>query len=159
MPIYMKYGKINGEATAKGHEKWIEVNSFQWGLGRGISSPVGGSTKREASAPSVSEITVSKVMDSTSPLFAQEGLIGKGEKCEFHFVTTGADKLETYLTVVLEGAMLSGYSASSGGDRPSESLSINFTKIEYTYQGYKDGTPDSTLKQTVTYDLAQATKV
>jgi len=29
--------------------------------------------------------------------------------------------------------MVSGYSVSSGGDKPTESISLNFTKIEYQY--------------------------
>ncbi|HYH66977.1 MAG TPA: type VI secretion system tube protein Hcp [Urbifossiella sp.] len=39
MPIYMQYdsGKIKGDVTAKGHEDWIELASFGWGVGRGIS--------------------------------------------------------------------------------------------------------------------------
>ena len=52
MPIYIQYGTLTGDVTAAGHEKWIEVNSFQWGVGRGISSPTGGSSDRESSAPS-----------------------------------------------------------------------------------------------------------
>ena len=39
MPIYVKYGAIEGDVTATGHESWIEVNSVQWGVGRSISSP------------------------------------------------------------------------------------------------------------------------
>ncbi len=35
MPIYLKYDGIDGDVTAEGHEKWIELNSFQWGVGRG----------------------------------------------------------------------------------------------------------------------------
>ena len=46
-------------------------------------------------------------------------------------------------------------SISSGGDRPSESLSLNFTKIAYKNLNMTDtnaaGSPD-----TVTYDVAQA---
>jgi hypothetical protein len=38
----------------------IDLNSFSWGIGRGISSPTGGSADRESSAPSVSEIVVTK---------------------------------------------------------------------------------------------------
>jgi type VI secretion system secreted protein Hcp len=36
-----------------------------------------------------------------------------------------------YLTLTLTNNMISGYSISSGGDRPMESLTLNFTKIEY----------------------------
>ena len=34
--IYMKYGDIDGAVTTTGFEKWIELSSFQWGVGRGI---------------------------------------------------------------------------------------------------------------------------
>ena len=37
MPIFMHYDGIDGNVTAKGYEKWIEVQSFQFGSGRGIS--------------------------------------------------------------------------------------------------------------------------
>ena len=33
MPIYMKYDGINGEVTAAGHEKWIELGGVTWGVG------------------------------------------------------------------------------------------------------------------------------
>jgi type VI secretion system secreted protein Hcp len=36
----------------------------------------------------------------------------------------------------LEEAIVSSYSASSGGDRPSESFSLNFTKISYQYDKF-----------------------
>src|ERR1700719_746283 len=133
MPIYMKYGKIDGTVTAAGHEKWVQCDSFQWGVGRGISTPVGAAQERETSAPSVSEITISKSLDGASPKLLQEALTGKGAKVQLDFVQTQSDKLETYLTISLANTMISGFSASSGGDRPSESLSLNFTAIEYKY--------------------------
>ena len=72
MPIYMKYDGIDGDVTAEGHEKWIELNSFQWGVGRGISSPTGASADRESSAPSISEITVSKMQDAATTKLLEE---------------------------------------------------------------------------------------
>jgi type VI secretion system secreted protein Hcp len=149
--------KDKGESKAKGHEKWIEIDSFQLGTNRNITTPVGHSSKREASAPSVSEIVITKRSDSTSPLLFQEALIGKGSKCEIHFAQAHADKLENYLEITLTNVLVSGYSANSGGDRPSESISLNFTKIEFKYTPYDDkqgkGTPTSS-----SYDMAVGTK-
>ena len=54
MAIYMQYPNIPGAVTEEGHKGWIEINSFQWGVGRGISTPVGRAENREASMPSVS---------------------------------------------------------------------------------------------------------
>ena len=58
MPIYMNYNKIPGDVTADGHAKWIELNSFRFGIGRGISSPTGASADRESSAPSITTIVM-----------------------------------------------------------------------------------------------------
>ena len=80
MGIYMKYGDLNGEATAEGYKDWIELTSLQWGVGRGISAGTGGASKRESSAPSVSEITVTKTMDAFSPLALKEAIGGEGVK-------------------------------------------------------------------------------
>ena len=77
MPIYMKYAALKGDVTASGHETWIELNSFQWGVGRGISSPTGASADRESSAPSVSEITVTKANDVASAPLLNEALQGE----------------------------------------------------------------------------------
>lgn len=156
MPIYMKYADIKGIVDAEGFKDWIEVNSFQWGVGRGIGSPVGTGRDREASAPSVSEITVTKAWDTVaSSKLLQEGLIGEGVKAEFKFTTLDAKKLTTYLHIELEDAMISGYSVSSGGDKPSESISINFTKVTYAPTAVKSA-GGSTAQAKVIYDLAKA---
>jgi type VI secretion system secreted protein Hcp len=153
MPIYVKYGAIDGDVTAEGHEKWIEVNSCQWGVGRGISSPTGGSADREASAPSVSEIVVTKPTDVASTKLFDESLEGEGTDVTIDFCKTDKGKLETFMQYTLTNTMVSGFSMSSGGDRPTESLSFNFTKIEFknTAMGAANdtGSPDA-----VTYDLA-----
>jgi len=48
---------------------------------------------------------------------------------------------------------ISGFSLSSGGDRPSESLSLNFVKIAIT-NTKKDETGKST-PTTITYDIGK----
>ncbi len=132
MPIYMNYNSlaVKGDATATGWVGWIELNSFQFGVGRGISSPTGGSADRESSAPSLSEITVTKDQDtSTGPLLT-EALQGEGVTVIIDFVKTSSGQLTKYMEYTLTNTMISGWSTSSGGDRPSESISLNFTKIQ-----------------------------
>src|SRR5262249_10434514 len=119
--IYMNYNNIKGDVTADGHAGWIELHSFQWGVGRGISSPTGASADRESSAPSVNEITVSKMTDISSTKLLNEAYQGEGQKVEIDFCKTDAGVLEVFMKYTLEDCLISGYSASSGGDRPSES--------------------------------------
>src|SRR5262245_55566447 len=128
MAIYMKYGSIDGDVTASGFENWIELHSFQWGAGRGISSPTGASADRESSAPSVSEVVVTKDVDSASTKLLNEALQGAGQDVEVDFVKTDKGELETFMAYTLTNTMISSYAVSSGGARPTESLSLNFTK-------------------------------
>jgi len=49
---------------------------------------------------------------------------------------------------------VSGFSISSGGDRPSESISLNFAKVELKDTSKKaDGTAGDNLA--ITYDLTK----
>lgn len=153
MAIYLKYEGIEGEATHDKHQKWIDVSSLQFGIGRGISTPSGSTANREASEPSVSEVVITKAMDGASPkLFTESATGAVGKKVEIHLVSTGSPG-NTYVEYILTNSLISGYSVSSGGDRPTESVSINFTKMEYKFIPYDDknkaGTPVS-----VSYDLA-----
>ena len=155
MPIYMKYDGIEGDTTEEGHKKWIEVSSFQWGVGRGIASPVGGSLDRESSAPSVSEITITKAQDTATIKLIDASFQGEGKTVNIDFCKTDKGKLEVYLTYTLTNTMISGYSISSGGDRPSESLSLNFTKVEVK-MNQNDATGANADSSNVTYDMSTA---
>lgn len=156
MAIYLKYGSITGSVTESQHKNWIELNSFQWGVGRSISSPTGSSTTREGSNPSISEVVVTKPQDSASPNLFIDAVAGQmNTEATIEFTATAKGKVATYLKYVLTNTGLSGYSVSSGGDRPSESLSLNFTKVVWTFTPTAadlTGTPD-----TVGYDLSLMT--
>lgn len=132
MAIYMEFEGIKGNVTAEGHDKWIELLSFNWGVSRGVSMESGRTANREATKPSISEVTVVKAMDTaTSDLFKQSVTGDKGKKVTIHFCQTGGDKITTFMEYKLENVIVSSYSVSSGGDSdPVENLSLSFTKVE-----------------------------
>ena len=133
MAIYLKYDGIDGDATHEDHKKWITIESMQWGVGRAIATATGSTMNREASEPSVAELTVSKQMDTSSVYLFQEACTGQtGKEVKVHLVSTGSPG-KTYVEYTLENSLVSGYSVSSGGDRPSESVSISFTKFLMKY--------------------------
>jgi type VI secretion system secreted protein Hcp len=155
MAILVKYGDIKGESKVEGFTDHFEVSSFQFGVGRGISSARGTST-REASIVSVSEITMTKQTDGTSIKFFEEALKGKlDQKVEIRFVRTGGAKPTAFFTVDLEGCGVSGFSLSSGGDRPSESISLNFDKVKLGYDPVGDDLTGAPAYYT--WDLSKAT--
>ena len=154
MALYMKYGDIKGAVTTDGFEDWIELNSFQWGASRHIGTAARGSTTREHSEPSLSEITVTKLSDVASPKLFLDSVAGKlDNKVTIKFTTTTKGKVETFLTYEMENTGLSHYSLSSGGEAPMESLSLNYTKITETFTGHDPGVSGS--PETVGYDLTQ----
>jgi type VI secretion system secreted protein Hcp len=115
------------------------INSLQFGVGVGISSPTGGGG-RETSTPNFSEIVVTRATDPLSVELLDHIATGTAyESAEIH-LSSGAFVAAWCLSDVL----LSGYSVSSGGGVPSESLSLNYVGITQTV-----GTAF------VTYDIAK----
>jgi type VI secretion system secreted protein Hcp len=139
MPIYMKIAEIPGEVAAEGHKNEIAIGSFQFGVGIGVEAPTAGSGtgKRSTSAASFSEAVVSKTLDNSSGKFMETLASGTSlPKVEIFFVlATGKDKTgdDTYMTITLEDVFVSGYSLSSGGDMPTESVSLNYAKVKKNY--------------------------
>lgn len=155
MSIYMQFDGIQGDATDTGFEQWITLDTFQWGIGRGITTPVGSAANREASQPSVSEITVTKQLDiASNPLFqnivTDQG--GKTVKISFTRTGSGGDK---FLEYTLTNTLISGYHITSSGDRPVESLSLNFTKVQIMVK-MLDPSNNAANPNTTSYDLATA---
>jgi type VI secretion system secreted protein Hcp len=150
MPIYMNYPGIKGGVTAAGHEGWIELNSVQWGVSRTVSGPTSGSSGRESSAPSISEMVVTKPTDIASAGLLRAALIGEGQEVTIDFCKTDKGHLNVYLSYTLFNTLISSDSLTSKGDQPEESISLNFTKFEC-----RDLLPGAS-PTTVGYDLATA---
>ncbi|WP_207480959.1 Hcp family type VI secretion system effector [Arenibaculum pallidiluteum] len=154
MAIYVKFDGIQGDATQQNHKNWVDVSSMQFGVGRAISTPTGRAANREASEPSVSEITMTREMDKSSPLFFKEAVSGKsGKTVQIDLVTTG-DPGDTYMTYTLTDALVSSYSVSANGSgQPQESISLNFSKIELKYTPH-DANHKPQAPVVSSYDLA-----
>jgi len=161
MAIFMNYNdkKIKGNVTADGYEDWIKLDSLQFGVGRGISMEAGNMSNREATRPSLSEVSISKVMDAASSGMFKESLTGSaGVKVIIDIVKTGADKIEKYVSYELEDCLISSYSVSAGEAAPAEGISISFAKITMSYtasdRANSGGTPER-----VGYDLEKGVKL
>ena len=159
MAIYVKYTTpaITGDVTTKGFAGQFEAHSFQFGVGRAVGSPIGASSNRETSTPSVSEIVLTKPYDQATGGLIKESLSGAGKATAvISFVRTDGGGGVVFAEYTLTDVMLSGWSTSSGGDKPSESISLNFTKVQIKLTPQKDdGTPGT--PSTIIYDLAQQT--
>jgi type VI secretion system secreted protein Hcp len=158
MAIYMQYKGIDGDATQSGFKNWIRIDSFQFGVGRPITTHTGAALNRDAHEPSISEITVTKQVDKASgPMLQSVCTDKKGQDCKIAFVSQG-DPGEQYLQYTLTNTLISGLSVhSNGSDRPNESVSLNFTKLEIEVKPLStDNSAEGPFK--FAYDIAQAKK-
>jgi type VI secretion system Hcp family effector len=143
--IFLKIDSIPGDSIIPGHENEIEINSLQFGVARPIGTPVGDGLLH-GSTPSASEVLVTKMMDTSSPKLFAESLVGKShDKVEIFLTKIQDRELITFAQYTLEDVIISGYSVSSGGDTPAESISLNYLKITTKFTpigpGGKPGTP------------------
>src|SRR5690349_11611192 len=140
MPIYMKYGTLEGEVTETAHEKRLACDSASFGVSRSTTVEVGsGQEKRHRDQPTVSDLQVSRTYDKASPLLFNESVVGKPQKVVIHFLepADGPDASpNVYLEYELRNCLLSSYSVGGGGGGATESMSINFTAININYTAY-----------------------
>jgi type VI secretion system secreted protein Hcp len=95
-------------------------------------------------------------MDIASPLILKEAIGGKSVTAKIELTQTdNSGKHVAYQKYILTDTLVSGYSLSSGGDRPSESLSLNFTKIDSEYLNIDDKFASKTTGHIV-YDIGLA---
>lgn len=157
MAIYLELDGINGNVTAEGYADHIDIQSMTFGVGRGISMEPGNLANREATRPSISEITITKLMDnSTTSLFKEAVTGSSGKKAVLKFVRTGADKVNEFMNYELENCLVSGYNVSSSGDSaPIETVTLSFSKILINHTD-NDATNKSGSPARVGYDLETA---
>jgi type VI secretion system secreted protein Hcp len=160
MPIFMKYPQINGDVLTEGYQDWIELDSFQWGVGRSIDNSSSSEKDREGNTPTVSEITVTKNNDiaSSNLLRASLGVgpAGEGQEVNIDFCKTDTSQPEPYLQLTLKNTLISHWSTSSSGDRPVETLTLNFTWIEHKTITM-DAANGTSKNDPAQYDLAKQT--
>jgi type VI secretion system secreted protein Hcp len=132
MGIYMKFGNIQGDATQKDFEGWINLSHFDWSLERRFAEDqVGRSHNREAAQAQIHQCQIRKDVDGSSGQILQTATTEfKGQKCEIVFVRTG-NPGETYLKFTLTDALFAKLDvAAQGQQRPVETIMIDFTEVE-----------------------------
>lgn len=135
---FMKIDGVKGEATDRGHKGWIEIEIESWGSVAGTPSngPVGGGS---------GSVSVVKAFDKASPKIYEACTTGEHFKnVTIELEKSTGNKME-YFKYKLKDVIITG--CSQGGDGISESFSLNYGKIQWTYdkgaknRSKRDGNP------------------
>ncbi len=129
--IYLKIASIKGNCTEDGYKDQIMIDSFSHGLSNPLTAAIG-NTDRSSDGPHFTNMSFSKVMDTSSPGLWQ-ACAGNRKLGEATVSVTRIqqDKQMNTVVYVLGDAMIEDISTSgsSGNDLPQESFTINFTTI------------------------------
>lgn len=130
--MFLKIEGIKGESTAgRGHDDWIEIESFGWGAAR--SSGGTGQSRRRSSA-SFGDMTVAKKVDDASPNLYLACASGKHYPTA-ELVVRKAGSGDFYFRIRLEDVLVSSVSVSGSAldAEPIEDVSLTYGKIHWEY--------------------------
>jgi len=133
---FLKLDGIKGESQDHKHKGEIDIMSFGWGVSQNGSSHAGGGGG--VGKVAVHDIHFVKKVDSSSPLLFLWCASGEHLK-EGNFVIrkAGGEQLE-YLKYKFTDFLISSVSphgVAAGGDEiPLEEVSLNFARVEISYQ-------------------------
>lgn len=147
---FFKLATIEGEATDKGYEKQIKVESFSWGGAQ--HSTISGSGGSGAGKVSMSDLSMTIVFDKAVPKLQQA--LTKGTHLATGTLSAvkagGAGK--PYLTVDLTEVFVSSLQYSGAGEVPAVSVSLTYKSNKITYFT-QDAKGVLTAAGTTSYDV------
>jgi type VI secretion system secreted protein Hcp len=134
--MFLKIEGIEGESQDKNHKGWIEISSVQYGISASIPS-----SGEKTSKAAFSDVLITKVLDKASPKIAMSTANGEQYPSgEIHFCDS--DSAMCFYTIKLSNVIISQYSFSSGGDLPTESVSLAYGSMHWNYKTEKDDGKD-----------------
>lgn len=158
--IFLKVDGIEGESQFKGHENEIDVLSWSWGVSQTGTTHVGGGSG--AGKANVGDLSIQHSVDKASPNLLQYCFLGKHiPSAVLTQRKAGGDKSLDFLTIKMKDLIISSVNAGGSdgsGERPTESLSLNFAEVSVIYkeQDEKGGEKKAV---TVGFNIKQNVKV
>jgi type VI secretion system secreted protein Hcp len=153
---YLYIDGVEGPSTSKSNH--IDVLSFSWGV-RQTSTYGAGASGKEAKAgrADFSELTITKVLDKTSPFLFDHCASGDIlDEVYILYDKPVGDKQDDYFRVYLKDAQITNVHMSAANENPTESISFAFQSVEVAYRPEKDdGSLDGAIPKG--YDLESLT--
>jgi type VI secretion system secreted protein Hcp len=151
--MFIKIKDIPGESADKSHSKEIDILSILWS--NAVPSSSGGAASTKLAPENL--LSVTKYIDKSTPKLFEALATGKHIDDATLVVRKAGSTPVEYLKYTLQDIMVTSYSTSGSGDRPTESISFNYGKIEVQYTELNaDGTPGKVTVQGWDYTKKQA---
>lgn len=141
---------IKGTSQMKGYTNKIECLSYSHGVAMQVTGDIS-NTERTSGKPVHQDIHITKYLDITTPKLNQHCCEGKAFKTVT--LTVGRNDAGAVIPLIvytLSNVVISSVSVGGGGgDKPVESISLNYAAIKWEYtpqkeEGGKEGTVPAT---------------
>ena len=129
---------VRGESTREGFAGKMDLLSFSHGVAMQVTGDARES-ERTSGRPIHQDLTVTKYLDSSSPILNQRCCEGKVfPQVEIIAGRADAGPFVEVLRYTLKNVLISSISiGGGGGDRPVEALTLNYTEIRWKYNSQK----------------------
>jgi type VI secretion system secreted protein Hcp len=129
---------VRGESTKQGFEGKMELLSFSHGVAMQITGDIS-SSERTSGRPNHQDMTVTKYLDSASPVLNQSCC--EGRTFPQVGIIIGRDdhgSVVELMRYTMKNVLISSISiGGGGGDRPVEALTLNYNQISWSYSSQK----------------------
>ena len=142
---YLKIDGITGESQDPNHVGWIEVDSYQFDTIRAAAATP--ETRRAAALAEIHDLKVTKLVDpKSSPKLHEAAATGRHLPRVTLQLTRKAPGAEPYLVIEMKDVIISSVTTSphangANAPAPTETLTLNYGKIEWVYTLQKEATP------------------
>jgi type VI secretion system secreted protein Hcp len=140
--IYLQIDGVKGESQDSKHTGWIECDSVSWAVTQPRSANASSNGGHTAERCEMTEISISKMADLTSPLLLQLYAQGKTiPKAKFELMRAdGAGEPIKYYEIELENVLIAHVAPSvAAGSIMGESIGLKFSKVRWKYTQQKIG--------------------
>jgi type VI secretion system secreted protein Hcp len=156
--LFLKIEGIEGESQKKGHEKEIDIVSFNFGAAQNGSFHSGGAGGGSGKAE-IRDISIVKEVDKSSPKLFNACASGKHIKEIVIYSQKAGDNEQplTYYKIKLEDVIVSSVDnqGASHGDAIMESIVFNTAKVTFDYQPQSKSGGKEGGVVTASYDIRQ----
>ncbi len=144
---YLTIPGVPGPSTSQPGS--IDVLSFSIGTAlQTVTTTTGRRDERVRTKPTFSDLTVMKVLDSTSPVFEQA--VASGQRFPtvvLSYAKAVGDKPSTYFTITLTNVIVTSFQLSGSNENPTESVSFTYGAIHTVFTPQRpDGTPGTPIE-------------
>ena len=156
---FLKIDGIKGESHDAKHKDEIDLESWTWGETQtGTHSSGGGGG---AGKVSMQDFQFVMKANTASPKLLKACATGQHIKNALLTCRKAGKEQQEFLKITLTDVLVSSFQtggSGNGGLVPTDSIALNYAKIEYEYKAQKaDGTLDGAIK--AGYDLKKMTAV